>query len=219
MLLIQLIQLNSPKFNWMNTAELVYFIDLLGTLVFAISGWAAASKKEMDPFGASVLAFITAVGGGTLRDVLIGSTPVGWMQDLNYLLMIAIGIALGLLFRKFFEKLRKTMFLFDSIGIGLFTILGIEKTLQYGLSPVVAILMGTVSAVFGGVVRDTLANEIPLIFRQEIYATACLTGGILFMILTYFNLNTDVKIIVTVCYIITLRIISVKNKWSLPTIK
>jgi uncharacterized membrane protein YeiH len=133
--------------------------------------------------------------------------------------MIAIGIALGLLFRKVFERLRKTMFLFDSIGIGLFTILGIEKTLEYGLSPVVAILMGTVSAVFGGVVRDILANEIPLIFRQEIYATACLTGGVLFLILTYFNLNTDVKIIVTVCYIIALRIISVKKKWSLPTIK
>ncbi|MFT6054376.1 MAG: putative membrane protein YeiH [Roseivirga sp.] len=202
----------------MNTENLVYIIDLGGTLVFAISGWVAASKKQMDPFGASVIAFITAVGGGTLRDLLIGSTPVGWMQDQNYLLMVAIGIGLGFLFKKFFEKLRKTMFLFDSIGIGLFTILGIEKTLEFGLTPVIAVMMGTVSAVFGGVLRDTLANEIPLIFRQEIYATACLTGGILFMILTHFNLNPDVKIISTVCYIIALRIISVKKKWSLPTI-
>jgi uncharacterized membrane protein YeiH len=203
----------------MTTENLVYIIDLGGTLVFAISGWMVASKKQMDAFGASVIAFITAVGGGTLRDLLIGSTPVGWMQDQNYLLMIALGIGLGLLFKKFFEKLRKTMFLFDSVGIGLFTILGIEKTLSLGLSPAVAVMMGTVSAVFGGVLRDTLANEIPLIFRQEIYATACFTGGILFMILTYFNLNPDVKIIVTVCYIIALRIVSVKKKWSFPTIR
>ncbi|WP_323756402.1 trimeric intracellular cation channel family protein [Roseivirga sp.] len=203
----------------MSTEELVYVIDLGGTLVFAISGWLAASKKQMDPFGASVIAFITAVGGGTLRDLLIGSQPVGWMVDQNYLLMIGGGIGLGYLFKRYLEKLRKTMFLFDSIGIGLFTILGIEKTLDFGLTPVIAVMMGTVSAVFGGVLRDTLANEVPLIFREEIYATACLTGGILFLILGYFNVNVDVKIILTVCYIIGLRIISVRNKWSLPAIK
>lgn len=203
----------------MSTQELVYVIDLGGTLVFAISGWLAASKKEMDPFGASVIAFITAVGGGTLRDLLIGSQPVGWMIDQNYLLMIACGIGLGYLFKRYLEKLRKTMFLFDSIGIGLFTILGIEKTLSFGLTPVIAVMMGTVSAVFGGVLRDTLANEVPLIFRQEIYATACLTGGVLFLVLGYFNINVDVRIILTVVYIIVLRIVSVKYKWSFPTIK
>ena len=203
----------------MSTQELVYFIDLGGTLVFAISGWLAASKKQMDPFGASVIAFITAVGGGTLRDLLIGSQPVGWMVDQNYLLMIAGGIGLGFLFKRYLEKLRKTMFLFDSIGIGLFTILGIEKTLSFGLTPVIAVMMGTVSAVFGGVLRDTLANEVPLIFRQEIYATACLTGGILFLVLGQFNVNVDVRIILTVVYIIALRIVSVKYKWSFPTIK
>ncbi|KOF01965.1 trimeric intracellular cation channel family protein [Roseivirga seohaensis] len=203
----------------MSTQELVYFIDLGGTLVFAISGWLAASKKQMDPFGASVIAFITAVGGGTLRDLLIGSQPVGWMVDQNYLLMIAGGIGLGFLFKRYLEKLRKTMFLFDSIGIGLFTILGIEKTLSFGLTPVIAVMMGTVSAVFGGVLRDTLANEVPLIFRQEIYATACLTGGILFLVLGHFNVNVDVRIILTVVYIIALRIVSVKYKWSFPTIK
>ena len=173
----------------MTTEDLVYFIDLGGTLVFAISGWLTASKMKMDPFGASVIAFITAVGGGTLRDLLIGSQPVGWMVDQNYLLMIGAGILLGYLFRQQLQKLRKTMFLFDSIGIGLFTILGIEKTLLYGLTPVIAIMMGTVSAVFGGVLRDTLANEVPLIFRSEIYATACLLGGIIFILLGYFTIQ------------------------------
>ena len=203
----------------MTTEDLVYFIDLGGTLVFAISGWLTASKMKMDPFGASVIAFITAVGGGTLRDLLIGSQPVGWMVDQNYLLMIGAGILLGYLFRQQLQKLRKTMFLFDSIGIGLFTILGIEKTLLYGLTPVIAIMMGTVSAVFGGVLRDTLANEVPLIFRSEIYATACLLGGIIFILLGYFTINVDVKIIATVLFIIVLRIISVKYKWSFPTLK
>ena len=111
------------------------------------------------------------------------------------------------------------MFLFDSIGIGLFTILGIEKTLLYGLTPVIAIMMGTVSAVFGGVVRDTLANEVPLIFRSEIYATACLLGGVMFILLGYFGVNVDVKIIATVLFIIVLRIVSVRYKWSFPTLK
>ena len=203
----------------MSTENLVYFIDLGGTLVFAISGWLTASRKEMDPFGASVIAFITAVGGGTLRDLLIGSQPVGWMVDQNYLLMVGLGILLGFLFKKQLQKLRKTMFLFDSIGIGLFTILGIEKTLLYGLTPVIAIMMGTVSAVFGGVVRDTLANEVPLIFRSEIYATACLLGGVMFILLGYFGVNVDVKIIATVLFIIVLRIVSVRYKWSFPTLK
>lgn len=203
----------------MDAQGLVYFIDLGGTLVFAISGWLTASKKQMDPFGASVIAFITAVGGGTLRDLLIGSQPVGWMMDQNYLLMIGCGILLGYLFSQQLQKLRKTMFLFDSIGIGLFTILGIEKTLLYGLTPVIAVMMGTVSAVFGGVLRDTLANEVPLVFRSEIYATACLLGGIIFILLSYFSVNVDVKIITTVLFIIALRIVSVKYKWSFPTLK
>ncbi|MEM9821242.1 MAG: trimeric intracellular cation channel family protein, partial [Bacteroidota bacterium] len=152
---------------YLSRMTLIYIIDLLGTLVFAISGALAAANKRMDVFGASVIAFVTAVGGGTIRDVLIGSQPVGWMKDLNYLLMIGIGIGFAFLFKKGIQQLRRTFFLFDTVGIGLFTILGLQKTLGLGLSPVIAVMMGTVSAVFGGVLRDTLSNEIPLIFRKE----------------------------------------------------
>jgi uncharacterized membrane protein YeiH len=166
-----------------SSSELIYFVDLAGTFVFAVSGWLLASKKELDFFGAAVISFITAVGGGTLRDVLIGSTPVGWMQDINYLLIIASAMLATVFFKRIFEKLRRTMFLFDSIGIGLFTILGVQKTLGLGLSPVVAIMMGTISAVFGGVLRDTLVNEIPLIFRREVYATVCVAGGTTYWLL------------------------------------
>lgn len=205
--------------NELDSTQLIYAVDLTGTFVFAVSGWLVASKKELDFFGASVIAFITAVGGGTLRDVLIGSQPVGWMSDLNYLAAILAGILAAVFFRRLFLKLRKTMFLFDSIGIGLFTILGLEKTLSFGLSPIVAIMMGTISAVFGGVLRDTLVNEIPLIFRKEIYATVCLSGGIIYWALGAFGMHQDVQVIITIAYIISFRILAVVNNWSFRAIK
>lgn len=203
----------------MDSSTLIYMVDLTGTLVFAISGWLLASKKQLDFFGASVIAFITALGGGTLRDVLIGSTPVGWMQDLNYLLAIAVGIGFAIFFRKGLERLRKTLFLFDSIGIGLFTILGLQKTLDMGLSPVIAVMMGTISAVFGGVLRDTLVNEIPLIFRKEIYATVCVAGGLLYLALGLITVASDWRVVITIAVIITIRVLSVSQKWSLPSIR
>ena len=198
--------------------EIIYLLDLLGTLVFAISGTLTAASKKFDIFGAAVIAFVTAVGGGTLRDLLIGSTPAGWMIDLNYLLMIALAIPLSFLFRHYVQKLRRTLFLFDTIGIGLFTILGLQKTLNLGISPVIAIMMGTVSAVFGGVIRDILCNEVPLIFRKEIYATACISGAFLFLLLQKLDLNYYSTVVFTVSFIIILRILSVKKKWSLPVI-
>lgn len=203
----------------MDGTNLIYAIDLIGTFVFAVSGWLLASKKKLDFFGASVIAFITAVGGGTLRDVLIGSQPVGWMQDENYLIAILAGIVAGMLFKRVFERLRKTMFLFDSIGIGLFTILGIQKTLALGLSPEVALIMGTISAVFGGVLRDTLVNEIPLIFRKEVYATVCLVGGLLYLLLSYTPLSLDFQMIITIVFIIILRVIVVVKNWSFPSVQ
>lgn len=202
----------------MNSTDLIYSLDLIGTFVFAVSGWLLASKKKLDFFGASVIAFVTAIGGGTLRDLLIGSQPVGWLQDLNYLIAIALGILAGMFFKRVFEKLRKTMFLFDSIGIGLFTILGIQKTLAFGLSPVVALMMGTISAVFGGVLRDTLVNEIPLIFRKEIYATVCLAGGLLYLLLSEINVMPEVQMVITVSFIIIVRILVVMKNWSFPSI-
>lgn len=194
----------------------IYILDLAGTLVFAISGALIANKKKFDAFGTLVIAFVTAVGGGTLRDMMIGSTPVGWMNDTNYIIMVGLGLVISVLFKKYILKLSRTMFLFDTIGIGLFTILGLQKTLGLGLSPVIAIIMGMVSAVFGGVVRDTLTNEVPLIFRKEIYATACLLGGVLYLLLDVFYLEESWKIAITVLIIMIIRILAVKRKWSLP---
>jgi uncharacterized membrane protein YeiH len=198
--------------------SIIYVFDLAGTFVFAISGILTATRNRLDWFGGLVIALVTAVGGGTLRDMMIGSTPVGWMQDLNYLIAILAGSLIAYFFRGTVRRLRRTMFLFDSIGIGLFTILGLTKTLDAGLSIPVAILMGVVSAVFGGVVRDTLCNAVPLIFRKEIYATACLAGGTLYVSLIYFGVVENVAIVSTVVFIILLRILAVRFHWSLPAL-
>jgi len=196
--------------------NLLYILDLLGTFVFAISGFLTASNKRFDLFGASVIAFVTAVGGGTIRDVLIGFQPVAWMLDLNYLYIILVAILLSALFKKHIIKFKRTMFLFDTIGIGIFTIIGMQKTLGVDLHPIIAILMGTTSAVFGGVIRDILSGEIPLIFRKEVYATACIFGASIFLLADYFIGQANIVILLTVIVIIALRLLAIKYKWALP---
>lgn len=198
--------------------NIIYILDLVGTFVFAISGMLAASGKKFDIFGASIIALVTAVGGGTIRDILIGSQPVGWLQDQNYLLAIGTGILISYFFKRHILGFRKTMFLFDTIGIGLFTILGLQKTLDFGLSPIIAVMMGSVSAVFGGVLRDILSNEVPLIFRKEIYATACLAGGALYIGLGYSALPTNANMLITIVFVIVIRTLAVLRQWSMPTI-
>ena len=198
--------------------DFLYIIDIIGTFVFAISGTMAASEKKMDVFGAFIFASVTAIGGGTIRDLLIGSLPVGWMKDLNYLIVILLGLLFTMFFKKTIKSISKTIFLFDTIGIGAFTVLGLQKTLALGLHPMIAILMGTCSAVFGGVVRDVLANRIPLIFRKEIYATACLGGGLLYVSLHALDVPTYINVIVSIISIIVIRILSVLKGWALPKI-
>jgi len=198
---------------------LIYYFDLIGTFVFAISGVLTASEKKFDVFGASVIAFVTAIGGGTLRDILIGDSPVGWIKDLNYLYIIIIAIVVSLFFKKRVIQLRNTLFLFDTVGIGVFTIIGVQKSINFGISPIIAVMMGTISAVFGGVIRDILTNETPLIFRKEIYATPCILGGAIYLTLLHFNINIQLVSFMTAVLIIGVRLLAVKKKWALPRIK
>lgn len=188
-------------------------------MVFAISGALAGRDKKLDFFGIAAVGLITAIGGGTVRDVLLGSTPVGWMEDLIYLTMIGTGVFISLLFGKTVRKLRRTFFMFDTVGIAVFTVLGLQKALTLSVHPIIAIMMGMVSAVFGGVIRDIVCNEIPLIFRKEIYALTCLCGGILYVLLQYAGLAQDWNILATVIFIASFRILAVKFKWQLPDIQ
>ncbi len=191
-------------------------LGIIGTMAFAMSGALTAMHKKLDPFGVFIIAFVTAVGGGTLRDVLIGRTPVGWMQDVNYVYVIVIGFILAILFRKKFEKLRTSLFLFDTVGLGVFTLIGLEKGINIGLHPVICIALGTMTACFGGVTRDILCTEIPVIFRKEIYATICIFGGIVFFTLRKLNLEADLLYLTTSLFIISVRLMAVKLKWHLP---
>jgi uncharacterized membrane protein YeiH len=195
-----------------------HLLDIIGTMAFAMSGALTAMNKKLDPFGVFIIAFVTAVGGGTLRDVMIGRTPVGWMQDLTYVYVIILGFILTIIFRKKLDKLRTSLALFDTIGLGVFTLIGIQKGIDYHLHPTICIALGTMTACFGGVIRDILCTEIPVIFRREIYATICILGGIVFFILRKMNLENDVLYIITSSVIIAVRLMAVKYKWYLSPI-
>lgn len=193
-----------------------YAIEILGTISFAISGTFAAMQKRLDPFGVLIIAFVTSIGGGTVRDLLLGDTPVAWMRDVNYCLLILVTSMLTMFFKTHIKKFKITLFLFDSLGLGLFTLVGVQKGIVFGLEPGICVALGTITGCFGGVIRDTLLNTIPLIFRKEIYATACILGGILYFALLYFNLKADVAKIIVIGFITTLRVIVVKYKLALP---
>ncbi|RZJ64496.1 MAG: trimeric intracellular cation channel family protein [Flavobacterium sp.] len=197
-----------------------YLLNIIGTTAFAVSGSLTAMNKKLDPFGVFVIAFVTSVGGGTLRDVLIGNTPVGWMRDLNFVYCIIFGFFLSIVFRKKLDKLRVSLFLFDTIGLGLFTLIGIEKGIATGLHPVICVALGTMTACFGGVIRDILCTEIPVIFRREIYATLCIVGGIIFFLIRdNFNVNTEVLYVIVSAIIIVLRLMAVRYKWYLKPLE
>nr|WP_294870271.1 trimeric intracellular cation channel family protein [uncultured Pedobacter sp.] len=191
-------------------------IEILGTISFAISGSFAAMQRRLDPFGVLIIAFVTSIGGGTVRDLLLGDTPVAWMRDVNYCLLILLTSIATIFFKTHIKKFKVTLFLFDSLGLGLFTMLGIQKGIVFGLSPGICIALGTITGCFGGIIRDTLLNTIPIIFRKEVYATACIMGGILYFTLLYFNLKEDLAKVAVIAFIFTVRIVVVRYKVTLP---
>jgi uncharacterized membrane protein YeiH len=194
-----------------------YPFELIGTFFFAVSGALAMQDKEHDWFGAAFTGFVTAIGGGTLRDMMLGSYPLVWIADINFLYAVLIGVAAAIGFFSVFIRWRRMFLLFDTLGISFFTILGVEKAIGLGVRPEIAAIMGMFSAVMGGVIRDTLTNEVPVIFRKEIYATACLIGAIVYLVL---DLNTPLErnynLVISITAIILIRLLAVKFKLTLP---
>lgn len=193
-------------------------IDILGTIAFAISGVSVAMNKRMDVFGLLIIAFVTSIGGGTVRDLLIGQTPVAWMTNMTYVYVILAATVFTIIFQNKINYLRMSLFLFDTIGIGLYTVVGVEKGLNAGLHPIICIALGTMTACFGGVIRDILCNEIPVIFRKEIYATACIAGGVVYFVLRKLPIDNNLIFIIAGATVITIRLIAVKFKISLPSV-
>lgn len=193
-------------------------LDFLGTLAFAISGIRLASGKQMDWFGAYIIGLVTAIGGGTLRDLLLNVTPF-WMLDAKYFITTGIALVATLLFKDKIFKWGSTLFLFDTICLGLFTIVGITKSIAAGLPIWVCIVMGTITGTVGGVVRDVLLNEVPLLFRRDIYALACVAGGGVYFIGKYLDVPTGITEIMAASVVITFRLLAVRFQIHLPQLQ
>ncbi len=202
----------------MSDSTFLYIVEIIGTFAFAISGIRMAARKRFDLFGAYVVGLVTAIGGGTLRDLLLDVTPF-WMDDSIYLIVTAVALLLVIILRKNMLRFENTFFIFDTIGLALFVVVGIQKSIVLGFPFWVAVIMGTLTGAFGGILRDILVNEEPLIFRKDIYASACIFGGIVYWVSFRMGVNGILTQILAATGVIATRIMAVRFKWTLPNLK
>lgn len=195
-----------------------YCLEILATLFYAISGVRLAAAKKFDWFGAYTIGFITAIGGGTMRDVFLKCNPF-WMLDSWFVVATVVGFIMVVLLKKYLVRIEGTFYIFDAIGLGLFVDVGIYKTLLLGFPMWVAIIMGTVTGAMGGVLRDIFINEEPLVFRKEIYATACIAGGLIYWLISMMGASSVIQQLACALFIIVLRFLAVKHNWSFPILK
>ena len=197
---------------------IINHINIVGSFVFAISGALTAIKKKLDPFGILIVSFITAVGGGTLRDVLLTERDVFWLFETKIIYAVLAGAIIAMTLKNKLNFFNKPLLFYDAVGLGLFTITGVQIGLDAGLDPIICVLLGTTTGVFGGVIRDVVVNKIPVVFKKEIYATASIFGGILYLILVQYEVQNPYLQIIPIISIIIIRILAVSFKISLPTI-
>lgn len=196
-----------------------YLLEIAGTFFFAISGALVIRDQHNDLFGATFTGFVTAIGGGTLRDIMLGSYPLVWIGDINFLYAILAGVVVAYLFFGILARLTRTLLVFDTLGISFFTIVGVEKALSLGVRPEIAVIMGMFTAIMGGVMRDVLTNETPVLFRKEIYATACLAGAILYVVLFRAGMERNPNLLISAALIVVIRVLAVRYSLALPGFK
>lgn len=198
---------------------LLEIIKYTGTFVFALTGALKARKYQMDIFGGLVVAFATAYGGGTVRDLLLGVGRVNWVNDYFALGLVFAGAIITFLVKEGVNKFSKTIFFTDAIGLGLFTVAGIEVALQNGVNDTYALVMGVISATFGGLIADIFCNAVPNLFKKgELYATACAIGGAIYLLLRKTTIDTNLNLLICVILIVTIRVYSKRNRLQLPNI-
>ncbi|MCW5921011.1 MAG: trimeric intracellular cation channel family protein [Saprospiraceae bacterium] len=204
----------------MNATILIREImEMLGTSAFAFSGALAAMRQRLDVFGVLVITFATAIGGGTIRDMMIGNTPVAWLKDQQTIAVIFGSYLLTLIFRPYLRHFSKTLAVFDAVGLGFATIVGLQRGIEANLSPTICITLGMVSGCFGGVVRDVLLNEIPLVFRKDIYASASLLGGALYFLFASWDMFRPLAATLSMLFIIGVRVAVLRYGWEFPGMK
>lgn len=198
--------------------QIINYISILGTFALAISGALTAMKHRLDPFGVLIIAFVSAVGGGTLRDILLNGKSVFWLEQSSYIYFVLAGTIFAIVFKSKLNHINKPLLFFDAIGLGLFTITGVQIGLEYHLGAINCIILGTITGAFGGVIRDILVNEVPVIFKKEVYATVSILGSILYLALNKLEIQNPYLQIIPVLVIITLRLLVVYYKISLPSL-
>lgn len=194
----------------------ISIIEVLGTFSFAAAGAFAAMDKKLDPFGVLIIAFATAIGGGTIRDLLLGKLPVTWLTNSTAIWVILIAASSALFFSASLKRFGSLLFYFDAIGLGLFTMIGIQTGIEHKLNAGICIMLGTVTGCFGGVLRDVLLNNVPLIFQKEIYASASILGGIVFFLLRTLQLPISYSSLLGILVVFLIRVLAVRFSWSLP---
>lgn len=205
----------------MGNINLLYCFDLFGTAVFALSGVLVAARKKMDFVGVLVLAAAVAIGGGTLRDLILGARPIFWIEDNNYLYVILASCVLGVVGLKFLDHINNRLLLpvFDAVGLASFLGIGLTKSLQFGTSYLIAIILGTMTGVGGGIIRDTLAGEIPFVLQKEIYATACVAGGASLVAALHIGLPENIALLIGILVTLLIRLAAIFYALRLPEVK
>ena len=198
--------------------NLIEIVDYAGTFAFAISGIRLASAKKFDWFGAYVVGLVTAIGGGTVRDLLLNLTPF-WMLQPSYIIITGVALLAVILAGKRMKVFNNAFFIFDTIGLGLFVVVGIEKSIEAGFPFWVTIVMGMITGSVGGIIRDILINEEPLIFRKDIYALACVFGGVVYYVCTILHFQVEITQIISATSVIVMRFLAVKYHLGLPALK
>jgi uncharacterized membrane protein YeiH len=198
--------------------KLITIVEILGIMAFSFSGAVSAMQKRLDVFGVLIITFVTAIGGGTIRDLLIGSLPVSWLLDIELIGTIFIIYLIALFFHTRIHAYSKVIFWMDTAGLAFFTLVALTKGLQYNLHPSVCIALGTVTGCFGGILRDVLLNEIPYVFRKDIYASASIAGGIVYFMLARFLFSHDVSSFIAGGVIVLIRVGAKYKGWQLPLI-
>ena len=198
---------------------LLYLLDMVGVIACAIAGTLLAQHKGFDISGCILVSMVNAIGGGTLRDMVLDRHPIFWMTDINYVIIITVTSIILQMFFHLYHKIDNALKLFDAIGLAAFSVIGFKVALTQDVSPVIAIMMGVWTAIIGGMLRDIICNEIPLVLQREIYITASISGSVTYLILQHFGVNAGINEFIMLIIIFAVRMLALKFDWHLPSIR